>query len=112
MGLWLLLARVENTKTSLWRPSGTMACSALVSTGIPMKYISLYISPRLRDPTIAVEASSKRYVITNPPYDFGLLPTDQVRLDCPWLLLSVGKRREPLHKLVQPLGIIAQQYVV
>merc|ERR1719410_1768841 len=40
-----------------------------------MLCIGLY---RLRDPTIAVEASSKRYVITNPPYDFGLLPTDQV----------------------------------
>merc|ERR1711974_343165 len=40
-----------------------------------MLCIGLY---RLRDPNITVEASSKRYVITNPPYDFGLLPTDQV----------------------------------
>merc|ERR1740131_763816 len=46
-----------------------------------MLCIGLY---RLRDPTIAVEASSKRYVITNPPYDFGLLPTDQVFVFIHW----------------------------
>merc|ERR1719340_328824 len=46
-----------------------------------MLCIGLY---RLRDPTIAVEASSKRYVITNPPYDFGLLPTDQVYVLLPF----------------------------
>merc|ERR1719412_2377273 len=46
-----------------------------------MLCIGLY---RLRDPTIAVEASSKRYVITNPPYDFGLLPTDQVYVFIHW----------------------------
>jgi len=46
-----------------------------------MLCIGLY---RLRDPNITVEASSKRYVITNPPYDFGLLPTDQVFVFIHW----------------------------
>merc|ERR1719309_470240 len=47
-----------------------------------MLCIGLY---RLRDSTLATaEASSKRYVITNPPYDFGLLPTDQVYLLLPF----------------------------
>jgi len=46
-----------------------------------MLCIGLY---RLRDPNITVEASSKRYVITNPPYDFGLLPTDQVYVLLPF----------------------------
>merc|ERR1712060_266288 len=36
--------------------------------------------------TSVVDATSKRYVITNPPFDFGLLPTDQVfqGKDCLW----------------------------
>merc|ERR1711936_631823 len=46
-----------------------------------MLCIGLY---RLRDPNITVEASSKRYVITNPPFDFGLLPTDQVFVFIHW----------------------------
>ena len=50
--------------------------------------------PRLRDPNITVEASSKRYVITNPPYDFGLLPTDQVS-GCT-LGLDLKQREVPL----------------
>jgi potassium large conductance calcium-activated channel subfamily M alpha protein 1 len=31
-----------------------------------------------RDTANSIDASSKRYVITNPPDDFTLLPTDQV----------------------------------
>merc|ERR1719260_572489 len=47
-----------------------------------MLCIGLY---RLRDSTMSsAEASSKRYVITNPPYDFGLLPTDQVYVLLPF----------------------------
>ena len=44
-----------------------------------MLYILQWRLQRLRDPNVPLEASAKRYVITNPPYDFGLLPTDQVR---------------------------------
>lgn len=33
---------------------------------------------RFRDTSSSCDASSKRYVITNPPDDFTLLPTDQV----------------------------------
>ena len=33
---------------------------------------------RFRDTSSSFDASSKRYVITNPPDDFGLLATDQV----------------------------------
>ena len=33
---------------------------------------------RFRDTSSSFDASSKRYVITNPPDDFNLLPTDQV----------------------------------
>ena len=34
---------------------------------------------RFRDTSSSVDASSKRYVVTNPPDDFTLLPTDQVK---------------------------------
>ncbi|CAG7731961.1 unnamed protein product, partial [Allacma fusca] len=34
---------------------------------------------RFRDTSSSPDASSKRYVITNPPDDFTMLPTDQVR---------------------------------
>ena len=34
---------------------------------------------RFRDTTSSFDASNKRYVITNPPNDFSLLPTDQVQ---------------------------------
>jgi len=40
-----------------------------------MLCIGLY---RFRDTSSSFDASSKRYVITNPPVDFQLLPTDQV----------------------------------
>ena len=33
---------------------------------------------RFRDKANSYDASSKRYVITNPPNDFNLLPSDQV----------------------------------
>lgn len=35
---------------------------------------------RFRDTSSSVDASSKRYVVTNPPDDFTLLPTDQVKI--------------------------------
>ena len=37
---------------------------------------------RLRDPGVVTSPTecAKRYVITNPPFDFGLLPTDQVSM--------------------------------
>merc|ERR1719362_2787947 len=68
----------------------------LASMGQGRKYQDLFVASlrnygmlciglyRLRDPNITVEASSKRYVITNPPYDFGLLPTDQVFVFIHW----------------------------
>jgi len=47
-----------------------------------MLCIGLY---RLRDAALTtVDATSKRYVITNPPFDFGLLPTDQVFVFIHW----------------------------
>jgi hypothetical protein len=36
------------------------------------------LTKRFRDTTNSFNASAKRYVITNPPYNFKLLPTDQV----------------------------------
>ena len=39
---------------------------------------SLFYIYRFRDTSSSFDASSKRYVITNPPVDFQLLPTDQV----------------------------------
>lgn len=36
---------------------------------------------RFRDTSSSPDASSKRYVITNPPDDFTLLPTDQVNIN-------------------------------
>lgn len=50
--------------------------AALKSYG--MLCIGLY---RFRDTSSSCDASSKRYVITNPPDDFSLLPTDQVRVN-------------------------------
>uniref|UniRef100_A0A8D8XL42 BK channel n=1 Tax=Cacopsylla melanoneura TaxID=428564 RepID=A0A8D8XL42_9HEMI len=52
---------------------GDLFVSALKSYG--MLCIGLY---RFRDTSSSCDASSKRYVITNPPDDFSLLPTDQV----------------------------------
>ena len=33
---------------------------------------------RLKDSNNSIDGSYKRYVITNPPFNFSLLPTDQV----------------------------------
>nr|XP_034175047.1 calcium-activated potassium channel slowpoke isoform X18 [Osmia lignaria] len=52
---------------------GDLFVAALKSYG--MLCIGLY---RFRDTSSSCDASSKRYVITNPPDDFTLLPTDQV----------------------------------
>ncbi|KAK9743637.1 hypothetical protein QE152_g8417 [Popillia japonica] len=52
---------------------GDLFVSALKQFG--MLCIGLY---RFRDTSSSCDASSKRYVITNPPDDFQLLPTDQV----------------------------------
>ena len=42
------------------------------------KSLFFLIFYRFRDTSSSFDASSKRYVITNPPVDFQLLPTDQV----------------------------------
>lgn len=52
---------------------GDLFVAALRQYG--MLCIGLY---RFRDTSSSVDASSKRYVVTNPPDDFTLLPTDQV----------------------------------
>ncbi|XP_020294068.1 calcium-activated potassium channel slowpoke isoform X13 [Pseudomyrmex gracilis] len=54
---------------------GDLFVAALKSFG--MLCIGLY-RYRFRDTSSSCDASSKRYVITNPPDDFTLLPTDQV----------------------------------
>lgn len=54
---------------------GDLFVAALGTYG--MLCIGLY---RFRDTSSSCDASSKRYVITNPPDDFSLLPTDQVIL--------------------------------
>ncbi|XP_033609648.1 calcium-activated potassium channel slowpoke isoform X4 [Cryptotermes secundus] len=54
---------------------GDLFVAALKSYG--MLCIGLY-RLRFRDTSSSCDASSKRYVITNPPDDFSLLPTDQV----------------------------------
>jgi hypothetical protein len=44
-----------------------------------LPFLDKHFSPfRFRDTANTFDASSKRYVITNPPSDFNLLPTDQV----------------------------------
>jgi len=62
----------------------------LASFGHNGRYIDLFVAAlrnygmlciglyRFRDTSSSFDASSKRYVITNPPDDFLLLPTDQV----------------------------------
>nr|XP_053652348.1 calcium-activated potassium channel slowpoke-like isoform X28 [Cherax quadricarinatus] len=67
---------------------GDLFCAALRNYG--MLCIGLYrtlrmvpqsavgLDCRFRDTSSSCDASSKRYVITNPPDDFTLLPTDQV----------------------------------
>merc|ERR1719233_118169 len=62
----------------------------LSSFGDGGKYIDLFVAAlrnygmlciglyRFRDTANTFDASSKRYVITNPPTDFALLPSDQV----------------------------------
>jgi len=51
--------------------------------------IGLY---RFRDTTTSMNASSKRYVITNPPGNFRLLPTDQV-----FVLMQFGRKKDWPH---------------
>ena len=48
---------------------------------------------RFRDTSSSFDASSKRYVITNPPDDFMLLTTDQVWThDSPFRIFTVVKK--------------------
>jgi hypothetical protein len=88
MAPWLHLEKAGSTKICLLHLYGIMACFVLGSTGTNVFQISdnIYISlSRLRDAALTtVDATSKRYVITNPPFDFGLLPTDQVRMGTCW----------------------------
>jgi len=68
----------------------------LASFGEGGKYIDLFVAAlrnygmlciglyRFRDTANAFDASSKRYVITNPPTDFNLLPSDQVFVFIHW----------------------------
>lgn len=61
-------------------------CFSLCSWDIKLIYRTLKmvsqsgvgLDCRFRDTSSSCDASSKRYVITNPPDDFVLLPTDQV----------------------------------
>lgn len=53
---------------------GDLYVKALKNYG--MLCIGLY---RYRDTSSSFEASTKRYVITNPPIDFPLIPSDKVR---------------------------------
>ncbi len=46
---------------------------------ILFKEIKTFSNSRFRDTSSNFDASSKRYVITNPPDDFNLLSTDQVK---------------------------------
>merc|ERR1712029_119368 len=69
----------------------------LASFGECGRYIDLFVAAlrnygmlciglyRLRDKIVTnVTETAKRYVITNPPFDFGLLPTDQVFVFIHW----------------------------
>merc|ERR1719211_603693 len=69
----------------------------LASYGDNGKYIDLFVAAlrnygmlciglyRLRDKIVtSATECAKRYVITNPPFDFGLLPTDQVYVLLPF----------------------------
>ena len=58
-----------------------MECCVLDSTGTngqSHKNFNDHIILRLRDSTSLTDTSSKRYIITAPPSDFVLLPTDMV----------------------------------
>merc|ERR1719447_1801744 len=69
----------------------------LAAFGEGGKYIDLFVAAlrnygmlciglyRFRDTANAFDASSKRYVITNPPTDFNLLPSDQVFVFIHWV---------------------------
>ncbi|KAF0772768.1 calcium-activated potassium channel slowpoke isoform X5, partial [Aphis craccivora] len=52
----------------------------LAQFGEAGKYGDLFVSA-LKDRSSSCDASSKRYVITNPPDDFSLMPTDQCTRD-------------------------------
>merc|ERR1712107_488029 len=60
--------------------------------------IGLY---RFRDTSTSMNASSKRYVITNPPGSFKLLPTDQVFVLISLVVRMIGRteRRYPSIKM-------------
>lgn len=56
---------------------GLYRYQSLFTLPIQFNFNSIAVN-RFRDTSSSVDASSKRYVVTNPPDDFTLLPTDQV----------------------------------
>ena len=62
----------QNLEVSMETPS--------LSHPMPMLQEDKSFFTRFRDTANVFDASSKRYVITNPPTDFNLIPSDQV---CP-----------------------------
>ena len=91
----MLISQIQNPKNSPWEiikiqikklhPQCNLnkkkLCKSLHLThdANRNKYKKRFLSlTRFRDTANTFDASSKRYVITNPPSDFNLLPTDQV----------------------------------
>jgi len=70
-------------------------------------FIKLVLWFRFRDTSSSCDASSKRYVITNPPDDFSLLPTDQVCALTLLRFLIVGMENivEMKKKIASPLVV-------
>ncbi|XP_065208102.1 calcium-activated potassium channel slowpoke [Planococcus citri] len=74
---------------------GDLFVNALKSYGMLCIGLYRYLFRRFRDTSSSCDASSKRYVITNPPDDFQLLPTDQVFV---LMQFDPGLEYKPNHK--------------
>nr|CAI5825772.1 unnamed protein product [Callosobruchus analis] len=85
---------------------GDLFVAALKQFG--MLCIGLY---RFRDTSSSCDASSKRYVITNPPDDFQLLPTDQLpQGEQEWL--NIAKQFNDVWNFPNCVGSVDGKHVV
>ena len=80
---WRNLETEQHTKSFsllVWRISVYFASDFTGWFPSPMRWevVVTLVLFRFRDTSTSLNASSKRYVITNPPGNFKLLPTDQV----------------------------------
>lgn len=88
---------------ALFIPSPALSHAFCPHWSFTENYFNGANSFRFRDTSSSCDASSKRYVITNPPDDFSLLPTDQVR--CVALSCSTPGEDDDVKKAIKKFSL-------